>query len=194
MVVQQNQRMTAVGDMLAMVYVNSESKGCHTGEAEFLGREQRADALQRELGQVSLDDFLVAERLGDVLLGITANLIENVHGEPGLGLVLVGNPVDCSNGFILATTGEQELGGLIEMEQEEAADEHDNSQGAHSEHEVSPAHIVVLSAAGDSVTDYVAGGQVIRAAISGNEAPGNKTSGLLDDLNTHNSKVREAPT
>jgi hypothetical protein len=65
------------------------------------------------------------------------------------------------------------------MEQEEAADEHDNSQGAHSEHEVSPAHIVVLSAAGDSVTDYVAGGQVIRAAISGNEAPGNKTSDKL---------------
>lgn len=176
-----------------MAYLDSaggrggERVGVHTGKAEFLGCEQGADALQRELGQVSLDDFLGAERLGGVLLGVAANLIENVHGEPSLSLVLVGNSVDCGNSFILATTGEQELWGLVEMEEEEAADKHDNGQGAHSEHEVSPAHVVVLSAAGDSVTDCFAGGQVIGAAITGDEAPCNKTSELLDDLNSHSS-------
>jgi hypothetical protein len=124
-----------------------------------------------------------------VLRRVTANLIENVHGEPGLGLVLVGNPVDCSNGVLLATPGKQELGGLVEMEQEEAADKHENGQGAHGEHEVSPAHIVVLSAARDSVADFVAGRQAIRAAISRNEAPGDKTNRLLDDpISLHNSQ------
>lgn len=156
-------------------------KGGPTGDAEFLGREQGADAVKRELGHVSLEDFFVAKGLGLVLLRVTANLIENVDGEPGLGLVLVGNPVDCSNGLLLATTGKQELGGLVEMEQEEAADKHDHGQGAHGEHQVSPAHIVVLSAARDSAADFVAGGQVIRAAISRDEAPGDKTNKLLDD-------------
>lgn len=95
-----------------------------TGNGEASSSEQRLDLLNRESLEGSLDDLDGRERLLLVLLWISANLVHDLLSEPGGGLVLVGDSLHCGHGLILTTAGDEELGGLVESEEEETAKEH----------------------------------------------------------------------
>lgn len=95
----------------------------------------------------SLDDLDGGQGLRTLrLLRVSANLVEDLLGEPGGRLVLVGDSVDCGNGLILATARDQELGRLVEREEEESAHKHRESDGTQREDEVSPTPVVGLVA------------------------------------------------
>jgi len=49
--------------------------------------------------------------------------------------------MDNGNGFSLTASGEKEFGRLVEMEEEESRQEHDECEGAHSVDEISPSLI-----------------------------------------------------
>ncbi len=135
------------------------------GQAETLGGEERSNLLDGEAGQRPLDDLCDGQLFGFTLLGNATEFVEQVNGEPGGGLVLAGNSLDSSNGLILATAGDEELGGLVEGEQEEATQEHGEGDGTQGEDEVSPAPVVSLKADG---------GAVITGEV-GDESPGKHT-------------------
>ena len=91
-----------------------------------------------EFAQVALYDFHGGETLFDDF-GVAADLVEDVFGEPGLGLVEVGDSVDYGDGLGLSAAGEEELGRLEQVEEEEAADEHEEGDAADDVDEVTPA-------------------------------------------------------
>lgn len=108
------------------------------GHGELAAGEEGTDAVAGELAQVALDDLDSGQFLvGD--LGVTADLVENVFGEPGLAFVEVGNPVDHGDGFSLSAAREEELGRLEQVEEEEAADKHEEGDAADDIDEVAPA-------------------------------------------------------
>lgn len=118
-----------------------------SGETDLLILEQCLEALHRESAEGALDNLEHAELrvfLGDFL--VAANLVEDVFGEPGVRLVVVGDTVDGSDGLSLATTRQQELGRFVKMEEEEAADEHEERDRTEGQDEVSPAPVVGLAA------------------------------------------------
>lgn len=145
------------------------SNGGLTGESKPLGRKERSNLLSRELGQGPLDNLPVTELLVGHLFWIATNLIENVDGEPGLGSVLVRDAMDSSNGLLLAATREKVLGRLIEVEEEETADEHEECDGTKSEGKISPAHVLFLSA-----------WAFLWASIVRDESPGKQTTERLE--------------
>ena len=108
------------------------------GHGELAAIEEGLDAVARELAQVALDDLKGRELLADDL-GVAANLVEDVFGEPGLALVEVGDSVDYGDGLGLSAAGEEELGRLEQVEEEEAADEHEEGDAADDVDEVTPA-------------------------------------------------------
>ena len=110
------------------------------GHGESAAVEQRLDAVAGELAQVALDDLDGGQFLGHDL-GVTADLVENVLGEPGLALVEVGDSMHHGYGFGLSAAGEEELGRLEQVEEEEAADEHEEGDAADDVDEVAPAHV-----------------------------------------------------
>lgn len=116
------------------------------GEAHLLVFEQGGDAVAGELAEGVLDDFHGGHLGADNFLGFAADLVEDVFAEPGLGLVPVGDAVDDSDGFTLAAAREEVLRGLEEVEEEEAAEKHDEGDGAQGEDEVTPSPVLILCA------------------------------------------------
>ena len=92
-----------------------------------------------ELAQVALYNFRGGELLIDDF-GVAANRVEDVFGEPGLALVEVCDSVDDRDGFGLSAAREEELGRLEQVEEEEAADEHEEGDAADDVDKVAPAH------------------------------------------------------
>lgn len=167
----------------------------HGGDTHSLVGEERADALQRELLESPSDDLHGGQRLLFArLLGIAPNLIEDFLGQPGLGLVLVGDCLDGCHGFGLAAVSKEELGGLVKMEEEEAANEHAKGQGTQGENQISPAHIVFPSAASFSICDAVAGGQAFSTAVRGDVRPGEQTGGTVSKAETRKTEAINQPS
>lgn len=129
----------------------------HTGQAKLLSGKERSNALHRELRKVSLGNLLVGKFLRSAFLWVSTDFVEDFHGEPGLGLVLVGDALNGRDGLLLTATRQQELRRLVQMEQEETADKHDEGDGTKGQDQVSPAHVVLLAAALLACTDLVAG-------------------------------------
>lgn len=102
---------------------------------------------------------------------MATNLIENVCGEPSRGLVLVCDALDRRYGLILATPGEQELGRLVQVKEEETRKEHDKGNRSQGEDQVSPAHVALFRAAGGTVGDRLASWETRIARISRNKPP-----------------------
>ena len=125
------------------------------GNPQTLVGKQRGNLLVGEAFQRPLDDLAVRESLLRVLLGITTDLVQDLLGEPGLGLVLVGDALHRRDGLILPSARHQELGRLVQGEQEEPAEEHGKGDGPQREHEVSPAPVVGLGARGVALTREV---------------------------------------
>jgi hypothetical protein len=135
------------------------------GKTDCLVLEQGPEALHGESAKGTLDNFENAEL--DVFSGnflVAADLVENVLGEPGVGVVVVRDTVNGGNGLGLATARQQELGRLVKMEEEEAADEHEECDGPESQDEVSPAPVIRHAA--------LAEGSIGRTREVGNESPG----------------------
>jgi hypothetical protein len=109
------------------------------GHGEAAAVEQGPDVVAGELAQIALDDLHGGELLVDDF-GVAADLVEDVFGEPGLALVEVGDSVDDRDGFGLSAAREEELGRLEQVEEEEAADEHEEGDAADDVNEVAPAH------------------------------------------------------
>jgi hypothetical protein len=81
---------------------------------------------------------------------IASNLVQDFGREPCFRLVLVSNTVNRRDGLFLATSREEVLRRLIEMEEEETTQEHREGQSTEGVGQIPPAHVVFLSAAGDT--------------------------------------------
>lgn len=123
-----------------------------------------------------LDDLGNRQRLLGNFVGVSANLVQDVDREPGLLLVLEGHGVHGRNGIGLAASGQQELGRLVQVEEEETAHEHGERDGAESEDQPTPTLVVFTVAARlGGIIDGIARLKVIIATVGGYEAPGDKT-------------------
>lgn len=145
-----------------------------TRNGKTLCFEQGLDLLNRESLKRPLDDFSRGQGLLFLnLLWISTDLVQDVFGKPGSSLVLVGNSVNCSHGFVLTTAGHQELWGFVERKEEESTKEHGKGNGAQRQNKISPAPIVCL---GTSVIAFT--------RESGNESPGEHTDpGVSSETN-----------
>lgn len=101
--------------------------------------EEWTDALTRELVQLPLDDLASRQFRVWHLIRMSTDSIENVLRKPRLRLVEVRNAVDDGDGLPLPAAREQELWRFEEVEEEEAADEHREGDGAERDGKVSPA-------------------------------------------------------
>lgn len=108
--------------------------------------EKRSDALSRKLSSSTLDNVNSTELSVFSNIGIAANLVQNLLGQPSSGLVVSGNSLDNVNSLGLATTRQQEFGRLEKVEEEESKDEHAKGDGTESQDEVAPAPVVSLVA------------------------------------------------
>lgn len=116
-----------------------------TRQPETLGREQRSDLLDGEPRERPLDDLHDGQLLGVGHLGDATELVEELNREPGGSPVLLRDPLDGGDGLVLAAAGHEELGRLVEGE-EEAGQEHAEGDGAQGQDEVAPAPVVSLEA------------------------------------------------
>ena len=132
MVTQQNQMRIALS-VVSMLPFSEEQKRKLTAESKPLSREKRRDTLERKLGNRPLQDLLVAELDFRHFLSTSTNFIEHLNGKPGLGLVLVGNSLDCGHSLILTAPRKQEFGRLVQVEEKETGNEHDKCDGAQGE-------------------------------------------------------------
>lgn len=147
----------------------------HTRHSQFPGSKQRRNPLERELGNRPLDNLHVTELFGGNFLSAATDFVQDLNREPCRRLVLVGDSLNRSHGFILTTTGKQKLGRLIQVEKEKTGKEHDESNGTQCENQVSPAHVAFLGAAGFSCSDLVAGFEVFIARICRHKPPCDQT-------------------
>ena len=108
--------------------------------------EKRTDTLSRELASGTLDDIQSTKLVVLSHIRVTADLVQDVLGQPGGSLVGSSNSLNNTNSFSLTTSREQELGRLEEIEEEESEDEHQEGDGAQSQDEITPAPIVGLGA------------------------------------------------
>lgn len=113
-----------------------------TGDSEALGGKQWGDLRGGELGERPGDDLLRGEVLFLGRLCTSANLIQDFRREPCLLLVAVGNTVDCRNGLVVPTFGDQELGRFEQLEEAESTQPEDHGDGTQSQNEVPPTHVV----------------------------------------------------
>ncbi|GMF74269.1 unnamed protein product [Aspergillus oryzae] len=171
------------GDGVVAVHGVGGLLGAAAGLFEVLGEEGveegRLDTFQGELGKVSCDDLLDCKSLLFDFFRVATDLVEDVLGEPGLLLVLVGNAVDSMDSLGLATTREQELRRLVEVEEEETTEEHGKGQSTQGEDQVSPPHVILLGAALDTIGNTVAGRQVTSARVCWNVGPCEQTSSAV---------------
>lgn len=143
------------------------------GSAKLPAVEERADAASAELGKVALNQFDGAQLLALDDFRVAANLVENLLGQPGFGLVVVRDATDDSNGFSLPATRKEELRGFEEMEEEEARNEHAEGDGSLRNYEVAPSPVVLLGTTTLNTRLQGAGNSILSARIVGNEAPCN---------------------
>lgn len=78
------------------------------GDTQALSGEQRYDAFHRKLGEESYDDVANCELLFLLGLGVAADFVKDLVGQPGFGLVLIGDSVHRSQ----IERASQEKGGV----------------------------------------------------------------------------------
>jgi len=103
--------------------------------------EQGTDSLSRECCKLSLHDLSCREFGISCNRRITTDLVEDFLRKPGGRSVFVSHSMDNGNSLSLTTSGEEELGRLVEMEEEESGKEHHECEGAHSVDKISPSLI-----------------------------------------------------
>jgi hypothetical protein len=118
-----------------------------TGDTESLGGKQWPDSVPGEAPKLPVNNLSSAELLFGYYSGLSANLIQDIHGQPSFTSVLIGDTMDGSHCLSLASSGEEVLGRLVKMEEEETTDEHEEGKCAESDGEVPPAFIVGTVAA-----------------------------------------------
>lgn len=119
---------------------NEPDQNC--ADSKSLAVEERSDAFAAEFRELAFD-YLASRELGVVdVFWMSADSVQDIFCQPGLGAIEVRDSMDDSYCFSLAATRKQELWRFEEVEEEEAADEHHEGDRAESEDEVSPAPVV----------------------------------------------------
>ena len=80
-----------------------------TGDTQSFGGEERPDSLPGKTSKLSHEDLACAELLTGHKLGVPTYFVQDIHGQPSFASVLVGNTVDGSHCFGLASPGEEVL-------------------------------------------------------------------------------------
>ena len=135
-----------------------------TGNSKTLGREQRSDLLHGELGQRALQDLRGGKVLFLAILGSSADLLQDLHREPGLLLIVMGDTVNSCDSVLIPALGDEELGRFVQLEKEESTHPEHHGDGTKGKNKVSPAHVVFLGAVAR-----------VGARVVGNESPGQHT-------------------
>lgn len=113
-----------------------------TGDSQSPGGEQWRDSLPGKAPKLSLNDRDRTELLTGNNLRVPTYFIQDIHGQPRFAFVLIGDAVNGSHSFGLASASEEVLGRLVEMEEEETTYEHGEGEGSESNREVPPASVI----------------------------------------------------
>ena len=121
-----------------------------THSPKLWGNKKGCNSFRREFGEDSSDHFFPGEPSIRGCYIAASELVQYLFRQPSLPSIFVGNAIDTGYRFGLTPSAQQELWRLIKMEKEESAYEHGEGKSAESEHEVSPAHILILVEAGNA--------------------------------------------
>lgn len=150
MVAQQNQMRHAALRYQHSSRHEADVREILTGDTESFGGKQWRDSLPGKAPKLPLDDLSRAEFRIRHYLRVSANFIQNIHGQPGFAFVFVGDTMDGSHSLGLASSSEEVLGRLVEMEEEETTDKHEKGKCTESNGEVPPPSVVGAVAASNT--------------------------------------------